>query len=538
MHNNSEYGKNIFFRLFFSILYFVSVNLIAQDAKAYNEIYTKTYLDISQKDFPKALQIADSLYTISETPRFKAKSLMLSATLLQQSGETKKALEYAVKAGEVLKGSDDYVWKAKVSGFLSSQYRHLKLFDQSKKYIDETIENVSKIEDQRLVNQTMGFVMQEKAYYELEHKNYKKSIQLINDATKYFGLSEQSNPFLEATNEQLLGLNYFHLNDYQKANNFYQKALEKLNKMPDNFLKGLVLNGLAQIHITKKDPEKAKPLIEQAQKIAEESPFLSLKNEILQSSQQYYALTKDIEKLEEAKLKQDSVTEKIAKSSSAFINDSYNDLKKSNEDIEKVSEHKNLAILTAVLIMIVAGISFIWYRKRQEKKFEKIREIIDEMERSKLLAEQNEKDEEEPAEDEEPTLAESAYRLTDSQPMMTAETEEKILRKLEKFEQSGLFNRNNVSLPYVASYCNTNTKYLSYVVNTYKKKDFKNYINELRVKYIIHKLKNDSQYHKYKISTLAEEAGFSSQSKFAAAFRKVTSVSPSEFLEHLKETNS
>lgn len=117
---------------------------------------------------------------------------------------------------------------------------------------------------------------------------------------------------------------------------------------------------------------------------------------------------------------------------------------------------------------------------------------------------------------------------------MTPATEKKILSKLDKFEQTTLFTRNNVSLPYVAAYCSTNTKYLSYVVNTYKKKDFKNYINELRVRHIIYKLKNDSQYHKYKISSLAEEAGFSSQSKFAAAFRKVTTVSPSEFLEHLR----
>ncbi|QIG90980.1 helix-turn-helix transcriptional regulator [Chryseobacterium sp. POL2] len=51
----------------------------------------------------------------------------------------------------------------------------------------------------------------------------------------------------------------------------------------------------------------------------------------------------------------------------------------------------------------------------------------------------------------------------------------------------------------------------------------------------IGKLKKEPKYLKYKISSLAEEIGFSSQSKFAAAFKKVTSVSPSEFIKHLKE---
>lgn len=119
--------------------------------------------------------------------------------------------------------------------------------------------------------------------------------------------------------------------------------------------------------------------------------------------------------------------------------------------------------------------------------------------------------------------------------IMTYTTERNLLTKLEKFEHSTLFIRSNMSLPYLASYFGTNTKYLSYIINTHRKKDFNNYINELRVLYMIRKMKNDLQYQKYKISTLANEAGFSSQSKFAAAFKKVTSVSPSLFLNHLQE---
>uniref|UniRef100_UPI003AFB1A7D helix-turn-helix domain-containing protein n=1 Tax=Elizabethkingia meningoseptica TaxID=238 RepID=UPI003AFB1A7D len=67
----------------------------------------------------------------------------------------------------------------------------------------------------------------------------------------------------------------------------------------------------------------------------------------------------------------------------------------------------------------------------------------------------------------------------------------------------------------VASYLNTNTKYLSYMIKKYKKKDFSGYVNELRINCIIGKLNTDPVYRQYKISVLAEEAGFSSHSKFA-----------------------
>lgn len=526
--------KPFFHFLLLSVIFFTG-KLNAQNPEEFNKIYTKTYLDTSQKDFNKALKIADSLFTISETPRFKAKSLMLSASLLQQSGEIKRAVNYALQAEQILKDGDDYAWKAKISGFLATQYRHLKLSDQSKKYIDETIESAAKIEDQKIVNQTMGFVMQEKAYYENEMRNYNKSISFIGESQKFFDLSGQNNPFLTANNEQLFGLNYYSLKDYDKALTYYHSALKKLDQMPDNFLKGLVLNGLAKIYIAKEDKKKAKEYLKKAENIAEGSEFLSVKNEIYKTSQDYYALTKNIDQFKHAKLKQDSIVEKIEDKSSKFVNESYSILKKKNDDINKETQTKSLMIIIFSVLIISGLIYFIIYRRRQKKNFNKIKQILADLElgkKNKSLIVQIENNNLIADKIEDNNY--NAQVDIQNQPLMTSATENKILSKLEKFEETTIFTRNSMSLPYLASYCNTNTKYLSYIVNTHKKKDFKNYINELRVIYIIDKLKSDPQYQKYKISTLAEEAGFSSQSKFAAAFRKVTTVSPSQFLEHIK----
>lgn len=82
---------------------------------------------------------------------------------------------------------------------------------------------------------------------------------------------------------------------------------------------------------------------------------------------------------------------------------------------------------------------------------------------------------------------------------------------------------------------NTNTKYLSHILNVHKNKDFNTYINNLRIQYIIHKLETDKNYKKYKISYLADSSGFSSHSKFTNVFKSVTGFTPSLFLEYIEK---
>ncbi|WP_312766321.1 helix-turn-helix domain-containing protein [Epilithonimonas sp.] len=92
-----------------------------------------------------------------------------------------------------------------------------------------------------------------------------------------------------------------------------------------------------------------------------------------------------------------------------------------------------------------------------------------------------------------------------------------------------------MSLAYLATYCETNSKYLSHIIKLYRNNDFNNYINTLRIRYITSKLRNEPIYRKYKIAILAEEAGFSSPNKFSTNFKKVTSITPSLFIKSLQK---
>lgn len=126
-----------------------------------------------------------------------------------------------------------------------------------------------------------------------------------------------------------------------------------------------------------------------------------------------------------------------------------------------------------------------------------------------------------------------AAQKTSEKEFLPAETEQKIMERLNDFEGSVKYLEKGFSLSMLAVELETNTKYLSHIINKNKQTDFNNYINKLKINYIVRKLHSDPVYSNYKISYLADECGFSSHSKFTTIFKNVTGVSPTTFLSHL-----
>lgn len=105
--------------------------------------------------------------------------------------------------------------------------------------------------------------------------------------------------------------------------------------------------------------------------------------------------------------------------------------------------------------------------------------------------------------------------------------------KLKKFEKDKLYKNSNISIQYLANEFNTNTKYLSMVINENKHKTFITYVNDLRIDNIIDELKKKPNFRKYTIAALAEEAGFNTAESFSNAFYKRTQIKPSYFIKEL-----
>jgi len=113
------------------------------------------------------------------------------------------------------------------------------------------------------------------------------------------------------------------------------------------------------------------------------------------------------------------------------------------------------------------------------------------------------------------------------------ETVNLVLKQLEDFENTKAFTNETMTLNTLAKEFNTNQKYLSQIINYHKQKNFANYINELRVNYVVQKLKNEPQFRNYTIKAIGNEVGFSSTESLTNAFYKTTKIKLSYFLKEL-----
>lgn len=118
---------------------------------------------------------------------------------------------------------------------------------------------------------------------------------------------------------------------------------------------------------------------------------------------------------------------------------------------------------------------------------------------------------------------------------ISQETVVSVLRQLEKFEKEKKFLEKDLTLVKLTAAFDSNVKYLSKIIYHSRGKKFVDYINDLKVDYLITLLKEDPKIRKYSNKALAEEIGFSSTQRFANAFYARTGMPTSYFIEELEK---
>lgn len=518
-------------------LFITAVPLLAQKKYNFDQICERTSVQVDPKDIPRILKTADSLYMKAQKPLDKVKSLLLSAELYHSAGEFKKSICYGENAHSLLNQIDDAEWQSRVNGFLAKEYRLVGLFERSKKYTLQGMQAAERITDTQEKGEILGLLSQEMAYYEMEQSSYPEAVKYIEQSLDFFGKDDQDNKRAVAASYQILGDIYLKLKDYTASENHYRKAESLLTTQC--CVLGLVYNGLGGIRLKQKNWKDAEFYLKKAENIADSSRSLKLKKAVYSNINDFYEGTGDNFKASLYAVKYVRAYDSLTARNREFAIKNLETAVKPNKKSYQISIVKN----TAIVVLLAALVAIlIFFRKKQKKQRAKFRNIIRSQlqmigSRSQSLPLKTEISDFSniSVEEVDDRAGEDDKRKGES--LMTSETESKLLELLEEFEKGELYNNKNMSLSFLAAELNTNTKYLSYVINRHKSADVKTYVNRLRINYIVDKLINDDKYRQYKISILADECGFSSHSKFASVFKAVTDFSPSAYIKYLDSGN-
>ncbi|MCU7618851.1 helix-turn-helix domain-containing protein [Chryseobacterium sp. PBS4-4] len=190
------------------------------------------------------------------------------------------------------------------------------------------------------------------------------------------------------------------------------------------------------------------------------------------------------------------------------------------------SDQTKYWIIGCILFLLLVVSSFTLYQFYKNKKdYKNFTKIIADLENKSIPVDQQ-------------IFTETAAEQNLITSNISDEKENVLLSKLKSFERKEQYLSPEINLASLSANFNTNVNYLSKVIKKHKDNNFNGYINELRINYINNKLKENPEYHTYKISYLAEECGYNSYSYFVNIFKQQTGLTPSKFIDYLKKEQS
>ncbi|MBU2928608.1 helix-turn-helix domain-containing protein [Winogradskyella psychrotolerans] len=469
----------------------------------------------------EAIKIADHISNISQGPNETATANLLLAKSFLAKGDYDNAIIFAF---------DDINQSKEVDVQTQIENNILKATLLRKLYLDtQSIEclNIARtLNSENLIDkETFEFnIFLEHINMLLDRLNIDEAIAEVKASEIQFNSFLNNNVNKKRAHYLVTAKAYNSLTQYDSAFAYIDKTFELLNTTQNNNLyeKALIYKESGLLFLQNKEFKKSKETLFIALQFAEilDNPFLleqihrGLAINYLASNQNnqhnvYYKkflnLNTTIEEIEQQSV---NTYFNIISSQEESQLDRYN---------SKYNQYLFFSFAVAIFIVIIGILILIKSENRKKRR----REIINYLEVSRNIVTTVK-----------PT--QTVQRQTNKRLVIPEETEQNILLKLQRFERSLKYLSKDMSLALLAGQFETNTKYLSEIINKNYNDNFNTFINKLRINYIIEKLKNDTNYINYKISFLADESGFSSHSNFTTVFKGIVGMSPATFINLLK----
>lgn len=508
------------FRIIFCIL--ITVSGYAQN-HTFDSLYLHTTKVVLTSTPQEVLMHISDLEQLASTPTQKIEVCLLKASLLRQYGVRDKAI-LTLKKADSLAAKARYInLQARIQGALSTIYRENGIESLGKLSLVKAKHWSKLMKDPLELAILKGNLQQEQAYYHMSGTRFTDAITALNKGRLEFEKVEHTAQrfFYLASTDQLIGENYMKLDQLDLAVKTLEQALTELlaSNNPQSPLKGFIYNNLGVTYLKSQDYETSLLFLNKAYEVAEQSGFITLKKEVLASLKEYAKQIEDTkqyalynEKYVQLVEQEFNLQAKIAN----YLVESYYEKEGEISVAYKNYVFYSLSIGGGILLFLSLSL---YHRRQMAKRNQKSTAVVT-LEAKPL---------------EERELEQVKNDKSVDYNYISKDMEEVILNGIKTFEQQKGFLKHEISLSKLASQIGVNHRYVSYVIKHHKHQDFSSYINTLRIDYIVALLQANPEMLKYKISYLADLSGFASHSRFTITFKRIKGISPSTFIEQIKD---
>ncbi len=482
-------------------LYYLSDIALTNGNYATSLSYANSMLSKSQENDNKALQVS---------------ALNLLGNVSYQIRKYDEALEYYIKAFKISKQINPEELHLGLATNINMIRTRIHRYQEALNSYQDILEQLEKEEYKKISNYWSHYVSvllgEGVCYYHLQE--YDTAINIYKKGQK---LTQEHNlEKLEAILDMTIGEAYTSNKQYDQALNHLYRANDYFKSSDANFQSQLHTSyfHLATVFYKQKQYQKTLQYLSESF-----SSITNTKEEgaIEKINEMYDLAYNAAKKLDNKELMIqygeayrrviDSFHLDDIRTKDRLYDKDVSDLEAKNESL--LSKNQVYFFLSVLFVLIIVGL-LIYHLKKQQK--------------NKLLFEQ---------------LQQSNLQKKTSvlpkikKEFVTDEKAESLLQKLEEFHSTNFFLAPDCNLYTTAKRIDTNTSYLSKVMNEYQQKSFNEYINQLRINHCLEELKHNKKFRSYTIKAIAEELGYKSVNTFASAFKKETGISHSYYLRQI-----
>jgi len=528
----------------------------------YKQASSKFFLNKEEAPLEQLLHQADSMYLDAQNDYQVFYSLFTMVDLHLRKKDSPKAIEIAQKLDSVAANSTSLSidFRSRALAKMALVYRNMSLHENSLTYLKNALGFLDKYDKKASAPNVLLRIgiLSELADNQFRLYQFEEAIRTLNKCRSLTETAFKNNQIAAIHNAHYIqschlleGIIYYTQEKYDLAlakYNICQKYFTD-HQLENNPAAINLMLHFAKVYAGKKNYDSAYYYISkgiQASEIHKETYLLTYFHNAL------------LKYFEETGLKTqaDSIRLLITSSETEKQNNWTkivdNIIKEDKAQIAVSSQKQQIAELSLCILLVLLLVGFIGYKRKQRQKIKHYQVIIDKLKQSETAKEASIQLVSQEANvlreklegftirtKENITIQAESSTPTTLQPKshneISEEKEQEIMASLLQFEKDKGFLTTDLSISTLASILHTNTKYLTIILKKHRDRGFTDYINNQKINYIIQELYNQRSLLQYKISHLAELAGFSSHSRFTIVFKKETNLSPSEFIEKLEK---